>query len=39
MNRMLWLLLLLTPFALSAQREEGASKRNFKGGVVMGGVT
>ena len=39
MKRILWLLLVLTPFLLRAQREEGASKRNFKGGVVVGGVT
>ena len=30
---------LLIPFLANAQREEGTSKRNFKGGIVAGGVT
>jgi hypothetical protein len=33
------LFFILIPFFTFAQREEGASKRNFKGGVVFGGVT
>jgi hypothetical protein len=39
MTRIFVLLLFLLPIFVYAQREEGASKRNFKGGVVLGGVT
>jgi hypothetical protein len=39
MTRLSLLFLLLLPLLANSQREESASKRNFKGGVVFGGVT
>jgi hypothetical protein len=39
MIRLLLLVLTLIPILSIAQEEEGSSQRNFKGGVVVGGVT
>jgi len=39
MLRAILIVCVLYPFLANAQRDEGSAKRNFKGGVVFGGVT